>query len=120
MKIENRTASRIDIILEDGSVISFPPCDHPVRTVMGTVGKDTVDGVPIKWRQVKQIVNEPPIEEGTLYIVPTMVAIEMFRLGRNDILSPRPLKDESGRILGAMHLEGRCDNVSGGTICKTS
>lgn len=96
--------------LEDIVIIKeFPPTNLPLpRIKMRRERREYIEGIPIvSGFGENEIENLPEPEEGTFFIVSSLVAGEANLLGRSDILAPNELvrdKNNPSTILGAMSL----------------
>jgi hypothetical protein len=119
VKLINLTPHELNICDSEGKVILSipPPKDMPVPRVSiksEVVGNINVDGVEVPIRKVVygDVENLPPPEEGTLYVVSTLVIIALKEKGieRKDLLSPdtnpdSSVRDSSGKVIGVKYLQ---------------
>lgn len=59
---------------------------------------DTINGIDIYKKSYGQVENLPDPVNGTFYIVSAMIALACR--DRDDLLIPRTVRDENGRIIG--------------------
>ena len=107
VKIKNLTPHEVCFMLEDGKVYSIPPSGTVARCEVKRerVGFLSVDGIkiPVNDTAFGQIENLPEPEEGTVYIVSSIVAQAVAATAphRTDIfIVDDTVRDEKGRIVG--------------------
>lgn len=99
MNIINCTPHEVNIV--NGPTI--PPSGIIARVTATTVTIGEVDGIPVTTTAFGQVENLPEPEEGTIYIVSSLVA-QRCR-DRNDVFIPNEsVRDENGRIIGCRSL----------------
>lgn len=95
----NLTPHAINIITrKDGTKTINPSGITPRLTQITTDTGDCVEGVPILKRELGEIQDLPKEKKGTYYIVSSLIASACP--DRSDLLVPRTIRDESGRIVG--------------------
>lgn len=107
MKLINVTPHRIDLIIEHHSII-IPPSGIIARCSVETAPQQPItssfDGidfdVPFSKSSLGDIVGLPAPQEGVLYISSVVVAQKCKEIGRNDVIVPEVLRDQSGNIYG--------------------
>ena len=103
MKIINLTQHPITVILEDGTNIYETEGTLRLSTDIANV-KELQDGTPITEMKFGKLIMEPPIIEGTIYIVSSIVC--NANRNRDDFYIPTQLvRTEDGkRVLGCRSL----------------
>lgn len=93
MKLVNLTPHPINVIGENGMSITIKPSGKVARVIQETV-EDTIDvaltpsiSVTLKVKNVEnvRVIELPPPEDGTIYIVSTLVA---QTVPRHDVIAP--------------------------------
>lgn len=105
MKIINLTQHAINVFLEEKEM-SFPSEGLArVRTEEKSVG--AVNGIPVVKTVYTDVEGLPGSQEGTIYLVSTLVlqALKANGINRPDCLAPNTglsgaIRDEQGRIVG--------------------
>ena len=105
MNIINLTTHTINVFLEEKE-ITFPSQGLArVKTEEKEVGK--INGIPVVKTVYTDVEGLPGPEEGTVYLVSTLVlqALKANGINRNDCLAPNTglsgaIRDEQGRIIG--------------------
>ena len=116
VKIVNLTPHAITIILPDGQKLEIPPSGTVARVSVKAkeVGKLEYAGmeVPIVKLEYGDVVGLPEPQEGTIYLVSTLVLMALKDKGikRNDVFSPdtspeSAIRDSQGRIIGVRRLQ---------------
>ena len=72
-KILNLTPHEINLVLDDGRKIIFPPTDMVARVELQHEIVDHIDGIPVFQTNVGAVKDLPDPEDGTLYIVSSLV-----------------------------------------------
>jgi hypothetical protein len=88
MTLANCTAHAICLYLPNGRIYVLPPAERAARILHDKRRVETADEFPVRLLQGDRIVNLPPPEEGTTYIVSTVVALAAAAKGRNDVVAP--------------------------------
>ena len=110
VRLINRTPHRVDLIGDDGRIVSIQPESAPIRlaverTVVETL---TIGSVPIPICRTTVVAGDGPPEpvEGSLFIVSRLVA-DAYP-DRSDLVVPdRLVRDADGVVLGARGLSRR-------------
>ena len=99
MKLVNLTPHRITFVREDGPNLAFEPSGIVARVTATTVRVGDFCGIPITHTVYDEVCGLPDPEEGTVYIVSSIVAHAVPE--REDVFIPNEsVRDESGRIVG--------------------
>lgn len=106
VKIVNLTPHTINLMIGEGS-ISIEPSGIIARCKVSTeqVGTIKVDGkeIPVNKKVYGEVEGLPEKQEGTIYIVSSLVAQAVK--DRDDVFIPDELvRDEEGRVIGARAL----------------
>lgn len=106
VKIINLTPHTINLMIGEGS-ISIEPSGIIARCKVSTeqVGTIKVDGkeIPVNKKVYGEVEGLPKQQEGTIYIVSSLVAQAVK--DRDDVFIPDELvRDEEGRVIGARAL----------------
>ena len=111
MNIKNLTPHEIKLVLENGKTLSVPPSGVVVRCEVRRerVGSLLVDGmeIPINRTIFGEIQNLPEPQEGTVYLVSSIVAqaaVQQFPHRDDIFIVDDTVRDEKGRIIGARAL----------------
>jgi hypothetical protein len=121
VKLVNLTPHQLNIYDQTGQAVVLsippPPRDTPIPRVSirsEVVGTIDVDGVEVPVRKVMygDVENLPQPEEGTVYVVSTLVTLALREKGieRKDLLSPdtnpdSAVRDSSGKVIGVKYLQ---------------
>ena len=104
VNLVNLTPHPLNIHTTDGEVVTLPKCEKPARVDVinkfeGEIRVDDGDSyIPLYMQIIKEYVNLPEPQEGTIYIVSLVVR---QAANRADVMSPGELKrDEEGRVVG--------------------
>lgn len=99
----NLTPHTVNIVLEDGSVIDYPPFGRVARVSAQTKRVGMVGNIPITVTVFGEVEGLPDPEEGVIYIVSSLVAQRVP--DRLDVFVPsESVRDENGRIIGCRSL----------------
>ncbi|MCS6930538.1 MAG: hypothetical protein NZM43_13705 [Saprospiraceae bacterium] len=101
MKFVNLTPHEVKILKGNEVVLSIPPTEPAARATQKYEDRAEVNGIPVWAPTYGEVVNLPPAEEGTFYIVSMIVA--QAERGRRDLLVPdsgRAIRDSAGNIIG--------------------
>ena len=100
-KIVNLTPHAITLVGEDGSVIAtFPPSGVVARVATSTEVVGSLMGAPVKHTIFGEVEGIPAPQEGTVYLVSTLVA---QAAKRSDVVSPDTgptAVRENGQVVG--------------------
>lgn len=99
----NLTPHAINFVSQDGDILkTVEPSGSVARVSVKTETIGEADGIPVTSSVYGEIKNLPEPEEGTIYIVSSLVA---GRTKRKDVFIPNePVRDEKGRIIGCRSL----------------
>jgi hypothetical protein len=102
-KIVNLTPHAITIVSENGDILrKIEPSGMLARCSVRTECVGEMDGIPVTTSVFGQVEGLPEPEEGTIYIVSSLVA---QRVNRDDVFIPNEsVRDEQGRIIGCKSL----------------
>ena len=98
MKIINLTPH--PIVITDGP--TFPPSGTVARVSVQQVDAGTIAGIPVKTQTFGDIVDLPPSEPDTVYIVSSLVLSAAKAAGRTDCVAPdtaNAVRDDAGHIV---------------------
>lgn len=99
MKIINLTPHDVDICDDYGNIIkTYKASGQIARESQRAVVVDCIDGIPLKVSRSAHIVGLPEPEEGTLYIVSTV--LRNACKDRLDLISPATKVRVNGRVVG--------------------
>lgn len=99
MRIVNCTPHDINVVREDGEIVTFTRSEAPARCTVERVQVWEIDGIPLFRSEFGAVENLPEPKDGTRFIVSRVVA-EAAR-ERHDLLIPDDtVRDEAGRIVG--------------------
>ena len=110
MKIRNLTPHVVSVADEEGKIThTFPPVDLPARIEVEEVSLPwTLHGAPIIAQRWKEVINLPAPQEGTIYIVSTLVRKQLR--GRPDVVSPdtgpTAVRDGGGNVIAVRRFVG--------------
>ena len=99
MKIVNLTPHEIRVVDKNGKEKVYPPSGKVARVNVRDELVDEMDGVPVYAGAYEEIVDLPPEEEGTYYIVSLVV---LNNSKRKDLITPdttRAIRNEKGQIV---------------------
>ena len=104
MTLVNLTPHAISFIAEDGSVVrTIDPSGTLARVSTHTVTIGEVDGLPVTATEFGEVEGLPEPQEGTAYIVSSLVAQRVT--DRVDVFIPNEsVRDDNGRIIGCRSL----------------
>ena len=103
MQIINCTPHQIDVIREDGTVLSIKASGIVPRCSQTEVKVTSIDGIAITRQTFGEVVNLPEERPEVFLVVSRMVAAAVK--GRKDLLVPGPLvRDEKGQPCGCRGL----------------
>jgi hypothetical protein len=104
IQLINATPHDINLILEDGTKITYPKIGLVPRITQTYTDYPFlyVDGVniPVKLSSLSELVGLPTEKEDIYYIVSLLVLEEGKKIGRRDLLAPDTLRDGAGNIIG--------------------
>lgn len=99
MKFINLTPHEINVVKENGEVVSFPPSGEPARVNQTFNHVDTIDGVRLFVTKLDKVFSLPKPEKNVVYIVSAMV--KERETCRNDLVSPGKLvRNDKGQVVG--------------------
>lgn len=103
MKMVNLTPHPIAFVDEDGKVIRTIESSGTVRAHRASVKVYDIDGIPVNRVIFGPITDLPEPEDGTVYIVSSLVAQGISE--RTDVyIVDDTVRDETGRIIGCRAL----------------
>ena len=104
MELINLCPHKVDILCEDGSVLTIAPSGIVPRCSQTEVKVASVNGIAITKQTYGEVYDLPDPVEGTLYIVSRMVAAAMPN--RHDLVIPGPVfrDPETGNPTGCRGL----------------
>ena len=104
MEFINLCPHKVDILREDGSVLTLQPSGIVPRCSQTEVKVTSVNGIAVTRQTYGEVYDLPDPEEGILYIVSRMVAAAMPN--RSDLLIPGPVfrDPETGNPTGCRGL----------------
>jgi hypothetical protein len=86
------------------------PSGQVARMRMTTHKVGTINGIPLVTSKAGTVVDLPPPEDGTYYLVSTLVRLAPVNARRLDLVSPTELvRDDKGQITGCRALERNPD-----------
>lgn len=98
MKIINLTPHAI--VITDGP--TFEPSGTVARVSVQQVDAGDINGIPVKTQTFGDIVDLPPPQDDTVFIVSAMVLNAAKEAGRNDCVAPdtsNAVRNEDGHIV---------------------
>ena len=102
MKMINLTPHAVTIVKETGNLV-IEPSGMLARVAAKIVTIGEIDGIPVTTTEFGEVENLPEPEEGTIYIVSSLVAQRCTH--RGDVFIPNEaVRDEAGRIIGCKSL----------------
>lgn len=103
-KMTNLTPHEVVIVCNEGNLV-IPASGAIARVAVTSEQVDEVNGIPVvRTVYSKEVEGLPQPEEGTIYIVSTLVA--QACPDRHDLFVPANLiRDEQGRVVGASALQ---------------
>lgn len=103
-KIINLTPHSVSIVNPEGKIIKvFEVSGQIARCSQSTKIVGNIDGIPLTQSVFGEVVDLPPQEKNTLFIVSRLVLNACK--DRNDLLVPNELvRDEQGNIVGCQSL----------------
>ena len=104
MKIINLTPHAINFVQEDRSpILTVEPSGQLARVSVHTETTGEIAGIPVTKSVYGEVEGLPEPEEGTIYIVSSLVAGRVPE--RKDVFIPNEsVRDEKGRIIGCKSL----------------
>lgn len=101
-KMVNLTPHTINFIT-NGIKIAIEPSDEIARVTCTSKIVDIINEIPVTENEYGEVTGLPDPEEGTIYIVSSLVAQRCK--DRNDVFIPSDsIRDEKGRIIGCKSL----------------
>lgn len=103
MKMTNLTPHAITFVADNGDVIrKVEPSGILARCSVKTETVGEMDGIPVTTSVYGAVEGLPEPEDGTIYIVSSLVA---QRVNRDDVFIPNEsVRDDQGRIIGCKSL----------------
>ena len=103
MFIVNLTPHAITLIIDGEDDLVIKPSGRVARVATSTVTIGDVDGIPVTTTSFGEVEGLPEPEDGTIYIVSSLVAQRVPE--RGDVYIPNEsVRDERGRIVGCRSL----------------
>lgn len=104
MKFVNLTPHAINFVNNDGeTILTVEPSGELTRVVTQTLTIGYVDGIPVTATDFGEVEGLPEKEEGTVFLVSSLVAQRCK--DRNDVFIPNEsVRDDKGRIIGCKSL----------------
>lgn len=103
MNLVNLTPHEINLIMDNGEVLTIEPSGTVARVTATTVICGRIGAIPITTTEFGEVENLPSPEAGTYYIVSSIVAQSCK--DREDVFVPNEsVRDENGRIIGCKSL----------------
>lgn len=104
MKFVNLTPHAINFVNNDGeTILTVEPSGELARVVTQTFTIGYVDGIPVTATDFGEVEGLPEKEEGTVFLVSSLVAQRCK--DRNDVFIPNEsVRDDKGRIIGCKSL----------------
>jgi hypothetical protein len=98
MKFVNLTPHDV-VVIVDGKTTIFPKTDTIARCEVIRQKCSIIDGIPIYATRLGNAIGLPPMENGKLFIVSTLVKDREYT--RKDLVSPGNLiRNEAGFVIG--------------------
>lgn len=100
MNIKNLTPHTINFVSSEGHpIMDIEPAGAIARVSVKTETVGKIDGIPVTKSVYGEVVDLPKPEDGTIYIVSSLVAGRVPE--REDVFIPsESVRDENGRIIG--------------------
>ena len=104
MKVTNLTPHSISFINEDGTqILVVEPSGEVARVSVRTETVGKINGIPVTTSVFGEVENLPDPQDGTIYIVSSLVAQRCH--DRDDVFIPNEsVRDDKGRIIGCRSL----------------
>lgn len=103
MKIVNLTPHAITFMRANEENLVIEPSGKVARVSFETRQIEAIDGIPVMQNIYGGIVELPEPQEGTIYLVSSLVAARCSE--RNDVFIPNDsVRDDQGRIIGCRSL----------------
>ena len=106
MKMINLTPHTVNVCDENGSAMrSIEPSGKVLRLPTRAYAAGELDGIPLVRLSYEEPEDLPPVEDGTIYIVSSLMLEPLAAMGRRDFVAPDTspgsvVRDEGGRITG--------------------
>lgn len=106
MRLINLTPHTVNVCDESGSVVrSIEPSGKVLRLPTRAYAAGELDEIPLVRLSYEEPEDLPPAEDGTVYIVSSLMLEPLAAIGRRDFVAPDTspgsvVRDESGRIIG--------------------
>jgi len=102
----NLTPHKLNIVRESGIIATFNS-EGVARLATSVKEHPSIAGFPVTSQVLGEITDLPEPQEGTIYIVSSLV---MMKARRADVVAPGPaIRDDEGRIIGANGLSAHPD-----------
>lgn len=103
-QVRNLTPHNVNVVLEDGMVVSFEKSPLPARVTTKTVNSGNIEGLPLFTVDFGDVQNLPAQQEDVFLIVSRLVAAAAS--DRHDLIIPSGLvRDSEGNIIGCKGFE---------------
>ena len=104
MEIKNLTPHTINFVTNEGRpIMDVKPDGRIARVSVKTATVGDIDGIPVTKSVYGEVMDLPEPEEGTIYIVSSLVAGRVPE--RGDVFIPNEsVRDAKGRIVGCKSL----------------
>lgn len=105
----NLTPHSVKVLTPSGQMVEIPPSGQVARVSTKSTVVGFVDGVPVVQTEYGDVENLPPPENGTVYIVSTIVA-QALDGRRPDVLAPdtgpdSAVRNESGHVVAVRRFQ---------------
>ena len=99
-KIINLTPHDVNVVKNNGDVITFPSSGIVTRCTQTTTQISCVNGIPLTQTSFGVVVDLPQPQEDTIFIVSRLV-LNACKGVRDDLIVPNDIvRDEQGNIIG--------------------
>lgn len=101
--IVNLTPHQINIIADDGKVVSIPPSGQVARVAQTREPRGSIDGITVTYSTFGDVEGLPDPQDGVIYVVSGLVLSAVP--DRTDVFAPgEAVRDGEGRVIGARGL----------------
>ena len=99
-KIINLTPHNVDIVCDNGNVITYNPSGIIARCSQNTIKIGDVNGIPLTQTSFGVVVDLPQPQKDTIFIVSRLV-LNACKGVRDDLIVPNDIvRDDQGNIIG--------------------
>lgn len=103
MKIVNCTPHQLDVVCEDGSILTIEASGIVPRCTQTEAHVASINGIAVTKQVFGEVINLPEAQPGVFMVVSRLVA--SAAKGRKDLLVPGPMiRGEDGRPCGCRGL----------------